>query len=223
MDNLNTLISNLELAIECTTTQSPGYLKSVDDAVVKESCFWDEHKEELFMESGLRRARSLWQIKGIAGLVQGLRLLAEEQKPEVGDASVGHIESDLNVDAPPVLSYYLWNMHPLFLDRVLWGDLTRNLFSRSAKGDELRAVVSNHHTLDNFPGIYLNVYCRREHTGQNAVSISPWAGYGLTIAVFCSDFKLLSLPLLSLPHHQNSEPFHALQWNRFSVRRIWPT
>jgi hypothetical protein len=72
-------------------------------------------------------------------------------------------------------------MHPLFLDGVLSGDLTRRMYIPGAHGHALRYATSAYHALDTYPGIYLNVYCRKEYpTSGIQVSASTWAGFGLT-------------------------------------------
>lgn len=181
MEEINGIISTLETAIEAATANETNSADQAPGSTTSEpGCFWDGYKDQLFWERGLLRAKRLWLTKGITGLISGLRSLAEDQKNVVGDASAGHIEGDVNADVPPVLTYYLWSMHPLFLDGVLSGELTRKLYS--TEGHQLRSVVSRYHSLDNYPGIYLNVYSRKPYPAaeNTQVSASPWAGFGFT-------------------------------------------
>jgi hypothetical protein len=186
MDKIDEIVSILELAIQGATAgdkapadQEPGD----DEALAEADCFWDKHKRELFWEARLLRAADRWRFQGIAGLRSALGPLLLGQMKSVGEASVEHIEGDLRAKDSPVLTYYLYNMHPLFVDGVLSGELTRKLYKMGTEGHQMRAVVSKYHDLDNYPGIYLNAFCRREYpTGGNTqqVSASPWAGFGLT-------------------------------------------
>ncbi len=181
MEEITKIVSILESAMQRASAgpKAPADQGSGgDDAVA--NCFWDKHKEELFWEENLIRARGRWQIEGVIGFVQSMRYLALSQKKIVGEASANHVWDDIKEDVPPVLTYYMWNMHPLFLDGVLSGELTRNMYS--TKGDQLRSAVSRYHTLDNYPGIYLNIFCRKQYPsrGNTQGGASPWAGFGFT-------------------------------------------
>jgi hypothetical protein len=44
-------------------------------------------------------------------------------------------------------------MHPIFLDAILAGELTK----RRHETIEMKAAIAQYHTLDNFPGVSVNM------------------------------------------------------------------
>lgn len=77
----------------------------------------------------------------------------------------------------PTIIYYLYMMHPLFLDAILAGKVTE----RKHDNVRTRDTFEQYHALNNFPGIYLNVLCRTANpTAANAaLNASQWAGHNL--------------------------------------------
>lgn len=129
-----------------------------------------------------------WQWQGIQGLTDTLQGQAELLKAsKSGLSNVWKtILDDTTSKSGQKTKLYLASMHPMLVEALIRGDITRRLY----EDDPLFSDAIHSAELDEWPGTYINILCRRQrpqgpqggqHRPDNS-HLSPWPGYGLCVS-----------------------------------------
>jgi hypothetical protein len=132
------------------------------------------NKNDFLWDEDLAELKDEWKLRGMDGVRRSMRELVHSTK-WMG-VSWDRARLDMALNRPTIIQY-LYMMHPFFVDAVFAGEVTK----RKYESKEMETILARYHTLDNFPGIYLNVLCRAENATSNEAKtkIGQWAGYNL--------------------------------------------
>ncbi|ERF70268.1 hypothetical protein EPUS_09106 [Endocarpon pusillum Z07020] len=150
---------------------------------VNQKAKWDE-LELLSRQS--QEYDSAWRVQGIQGLSDALRNLALTEKQKRGSGSAPPVWTEIlrdTLDRNPRTKLYLAAMHPSLVEALIRGDITKRLYESDS---QFEAVLHQYAELDDLPGTYINVLCRRKHmlggrTGPDGSSKSQWPGYSMSV------------------------------------------
>lgn len=125
---------------------------------------------------------SAWSVQGIQGLTDTLHDQAELARSRGAlENAWKEILDDTRSASGMKTKLYLASMHPMLVEALIRGDITKRLYE-----DEAFATAMTTAELDDGPGTYINILCRRKYMlggrqGLDGSNKSQWPGYGLSV------------------------------------------
>jgi hypothetical protein len=162
METIKTILFRLQTVVPAS---APTPLPQSLSCSGKSSFLWNDELADLKLQ---------WILRGTEGIRRAMSSVVNS--PKYTGISWERSRLDMSLQQPTII-YYLYMMHPLFIDAILAGEVTK----RRHESVGMKAAIARYHTLDNFPGVYVNILCRAEYPTSTKVSVKAgqWAGYSL--------------------------------------------
>lgn len=179
--NLNEKLESLRVQAENCISRINA-LRQGGTVSANQNSQWSE--DEL-LRGQARKYDLAWQMRGIGGLVD---VLKEKARHEAAKQTLSQVATiwrtilhDIEQNKSEKTSVYLSSMHPSLVGALIRGDITKRMYENDP--DFIQAIESAE--LDNEPGTYINIICRRKYfqpAQGGPRKESSWPGYGLTLA-----------------------------------------